>query len=356
MAEKYQGNSGYGQTVVNVTDNSKFDPLTKELELRNESSSWDTSVIQSAGADDIPTIDLAPYLHSKSDRELEMTAIELREACEEVGFFSIVGHKTNTTVTERIFSAAKEFYALPAPAKNALLMDRPDWKLKGAGYMPFKNRKLPTRDKANLNEAFLIKRDYRTGFDDNQWPQEIELPGFREAVEQYAIQIEKLALDLLPIYATALGVEKTFFDSAFISPSWRLRMTHYPPVELKSCDEYGIAPHVDTTFLTILTQDNPGLVIFSERRQRWLKAPRLDDAFIVNSGELLKQWTNDRFISVKHFANNNTSSIPRYSIPFFFNANRDFTMKCIPTCCGPDNPERYPPLSYGQSQAVAQGE
>ena len=334
----------------------KFDPLAKELELRAESSSWDTRVIHDAEADDIPVIDLAPYLRGRGDRELEQTAVELKQACEEVGFFSIVGHQVDRVITDQIFSASREFHALPASVKTALLMDRPDWKLKGVGYMPFKNRKLPTRDKANLNEAFLVKRDHRAGFDDNQWPLEDELPEFRQAVERYAIRIEQLALDLLPIYATALGVEKNWFDSAFIGPSWRLRMTRYPPVELKSGDEYGIAPHVDTTFLTILTQDSPGLVIFSERRQCWIRAPALDNAFIVNSGELLKQWTNDRFLSVKHFANNNTSSASRYSIPFFFNANRDFVMKCVPTCRGPDNPEKYPPVSYGRSQAVAQGE
>lgn len=336
--------------------NRKFDPLEKELALRSESSSWNTSSIHNSDSDDIPTIDLAPYLHSESNRELRNIAIELREACEDVGFYSIIGHQIDPQVTARIFSVTREFYALPASTKTTLLMDRPDWKLKGVGYMPFKNRKLPTRDKANLNEAFIIKSDHRTRSGDNQWPQEKELPGFRKAIEQYAIQIERLALKLLPVYATALGLEETWFDTAFSSPSWRLRMTHYPPVELKSRDEYGIAPHVDTTFFTILTQDSPGLVIYSERRQCWIKAPELEDAFIVNSGELLKQWTNDQFISVKHFANNNTSSVSRYSIPFFFNANRDFTMSCIPTCCGPDNPEKYPPISYGQSQAVAQGE
>jgi len=334
----------------------KFDPLAKERQLRAESSSWDTGVIHNADADDIPVIDLAPYLHSKGDRELEMTAIELDRACQEVGFFSIIGHQVEPAITDRIFSASRQFHALPSSAKTGLLMDRPDWKLKGVGYMPFKNRKLPTRDKANLNEAFLIKRDEHTVFDDNQWPPENELPGFRRAVEQYANRLEQLALALLPIYATALGMEKNWFASAFTSPTWRLRMTRYPPVELKSGDEYGIAPHVDTTFLTILTQDNPGLVIFSERRQCWIRAPVLDNAFIVNSGELLKQWTNDRFISVKHFANNNTSALSRYSIPFFFNANRDFIMRCVPTCCGADNPAKYPPVSYGQSQAVAQGE
>ena len=133
-------------------------------------------------------------------------------------------------------------------------------------------------------------------------------------------------------------------------------MTHYPPVAGKPEDEFGIAPHVDTTFCTILAQDSPGLTIYSERRQCWIKAPLLEDAFIINSGELLKIWTNHRFKSVKHFANNNTGDNSRYSIPFFLNANTDYAMTCIPSCCSEDNPPTYPSISYAQSQAVAQGE
>jgi isopenicillin N synthase-like dioxygenase len=82
----------------------------------------------------------------------------------------------------------------------------------------------------------------------------------------------------------------------------------------------------------------------------------IENAFIVNTGELLKQWSNDCFVSVKHFANNNTGDAARYSIPFFFNANPDYIMECLPTCCDADNPPKYPPISYLQSQGVVQGE
>ena len=132
-------------------------------------------------------------------------------------------------------------------------------------------------------------------------------------------------------------------------------MTHYPPLPCGAGDEFGIAPHVDTTFCTILAQDRPGLCIFSERRGEWIGAPLIEDAFIVNSGELLRQWTNDCFISVKHFANNNGTD-SRYSIPFFLNANSDYQMACVPSCCGPGNPAKYPTISYNQSQGVVQGE
>ncbi len=135
-----------------------------------------------------------------------------------------------------------------------------------------------------------------------------------------------------------------------------MRLTNYPSMPEKDADEYGIAPHVDTTFFTMLAQNSPGLVIYSEPRRCWIHAPVIDNAFIVNSGELLKHWTNDNFLSVKHFANNNAGDEPRYSIPFFFNANADYEMTCIPTCCSEANPSKYPPISYLQSQAVAQGE
>jgi isopenicillin N synthase-like dioxygenase len=57
--------------------------------------------------------------------------------------------------------------------------------------------------------------------------------------------------------------------------------THDPPVSQTPADEFGIAPHADTTFCTILAQDRPGLTIFSERRQKWTNAPLIENAFIA---------------------------------------------------------------------------
>jgi isopenicillin N synthase-like dioxygenase len=96
--------------------------------------------------------------------------------------------------------------------------------------------------------------------------------------------------------------------------------------------------------------------VYSEARECWISVPMIDGAIIVNSGELLKQWSNDEFLSAKHFANNARSEDSRYSIPFFFNANADYPMACIPSCCGPDRPAKYPTISYQQSQGVVQGE
>ncbi len=341
-----------------MKNSDTFDPQAKESQLRQESSLWDTNDIQDAIPGDIPVIDLSQYFEDPDDSRLDTIATQLRDACTEVGFCSIIGHQFPTQILDKAFIETRRFHALPTDSKNALLMDQPEWPLKGVGYLPVKNRKLPARDRGNLNESFVLKRDHQATFSDNLWPDEPQLPEFRANIEAYIGQIEKLSKRLLPIYARALHLDKDFFSPAFSQPLYRLRLTHYPSVKNQDRADYGIAPHVDTTFFTILAQNSPGLVIYSEPRQCWIHAPVIESAFIVNTGELLKQWTNDRFISVKHFANNNNGcgDGPRYSIPFFFNANADYRMTCLPTCCDENNPPKYPPMSYMESQGVVQGE
>ncbi len=339
--------------------NQPVAPDQIEARLRAESETWDTSNPEPAQPGDIPILDLEAYFSSGSETELNKLAGSLFQACTEVGFYGVVGHGLTSRLLKQTFSASKRFHGISLESKMALQMDRPEWPVSGVGYMPFLNRKLPTRKKGNANEAFIVKREHGprdVTLDKNQWPIESELPGFRSDVETYADAIENLARKLLPVYAKALDVELDYFDRAFTSPVYRLRMTKYPAIEKYQEDEFGIAPHVDTTFFTILAQDSVGLTIYNERRGCWIKAPVLEDTLIINTGELLKQWTNDKFISVKHFANNNTSGQPRYSIPVFINANADYKMECIPTCCSPENPSKYPALSYLEGQSVVQGE
>jgi isopenicillin N synthase-like dioxygenase len=344
-----------------VAVRSEFDPGAKERELRAESSSWETSVVVDAEPGDIPVVDISAYVESGSEADLATVAALVNDACETVGFFQLIGHTVQTDLIDSTFDAVRAFHDLPVDEKQQIAMDRADWPLGGVGYLGLRSRKLPSRDRGNLNEAFLIKGQEGIGVDDNQWLADDVLPGFRTTVETYASAVNELALRLLPIYATALGLDPSFFSDAFRDPTWRLRMTHYPPDQFGADDnpgagaEYGIAPHVDTTFFTLLLQDGPGLTIYSHPRDEWITAPVVEGAYVVNSGELLKHWTNDRYLSVRHFANND-AHVSRYSIPFFYNATASHPMECLPTCCSDDNPPKYPPISYGESQAVAQGE
>lgn len=339
-----------------MTSPDTFDPEAKERELVAEANAWDISNPAEPEPDDIPVVDVGPYFTTGSSADLDTAAAALRRACEQVGFYQLVGHQLPEQLIADTFEWAQTFHALDLAAKQKINLDNPDWPVPTVGYMPVGERRLPRRAKGNLNEAFLLKGDRDIDFDDNQWLPESDLPGFRAATERYARAVSDLAIRLLPVYAVALDLQPDFFEPAFRTPFWRLRFTHYPAAESKDDDEFGIAPHVDTTFFTLLLQDSPGLTIHSAKRGEWIKAPVVEGAFVVNSGELLKQWSNDRFLSTRHFANNPTPSESRYSIPFFFNATADYPMACLPSCHDEHNPPKYPTISYLESQAVVQGE
>ncbi len=331
-----------------------FDAAAKERALREESERWDTSKPEAARPGDVPVVDVGPWFSTGDTAALNRVGADLRRASETVGFHQLVGHGLPLELREEILGFAREFHALDDATKTPIRMDQPGHP-GGIGWLGYGNRKLPTRATANRNAAFIIKCDDRLGFDDNLWIDEARLPGFRAAVERYAAAIEALALRLLPVWAVSLDLEPDFFADAFVNPLWRLRLSHYPPGEPVGDGGYGIAPHVDTTFFTLLLPDGPGLTIHHRERDRWIRVPRIDDALVVNSGELLRQWSNDRVLSTRHFADN-VAPVDRYSVPFFFNANADHVMSCLPSCHGPDNPPRHPPVSYRQSQAAVQGE
>jgi isopenicillin N synthase-like dioxygenase len=78
----------------------------------------------------------------------------------------------------------------------------------------------------------------------------------------------------------------------------------------------------------------------------WVEAPPVDGTFIINIGDMMMRWSNDRFVSTPHRVINNARG-KRYSMPFFFGLNYDTIVTPLAECCGPDNPPRYPPTRSG---------
>jgi isopenicillin N synthase-like dioxygenase len=113
--------------------------------------------------------------------------------------------------------------------------------------------------------------------------------------------------------------------------------------------QWGLAPHTDSTFMTLLpANDVPGLWIRPEGYD-WIEPPALPESFLVNSGDILRRWTNDRFLSTAHRVMN-ASGTDRYAMPFFFGTRDDALIEALPTCVGPDNPPRHEPITSGDYQ------
>jgi isopenicillin N synthase-like dioxygenase len=171
------------------------------------------------------------------------------------------------------------------------------------------------------------------------------LPGFRDVIVDYCETMERLVQKMVCLYARALDLPAEYFDQPFKEPQYKLRMTHYPNQADASDDEFGIAPHTDTSFLTLLApNDVPGLSIRTPSG-KWIEAPAIPEAYVVNGGQLLQRWTNDYFLATPHRAVNRSGRV-RYALAFFCDSNIDWPVAAVPTRVGPDRPPRYPTTYY----------
>ena len=310
------------------------------------------AALRSTAPEAIPVLDLAPYL-SGSPGARAALGLELRHALEQVGFYFVVNHAIPQPLIDATFLAAQQFHAQPEAAKLALLINRHN-----VGYLPFKgstirHSQLNTDNRPDLNEAYFVKRDLPVSHPDvvsdkpfrsaNKWPD--ALPGFRQGVNAYCASMENLAKSLLPLYAEALELPSTWFDSLFSEPMYTVRLSHYPRQEGSNANEFGIAPHSDTSFMTLLPQNRiPGLSIRLPDGT-WVDAPALPGSILVNGGDMLRRWTNDRCLATPHRVVNRSGE-ERYAIPFFFDCNYDTVMDCLPTCCSDNMPPRYASMTY----------
>jgi len=305
-----------------------------------------------AGSDEIPIIDVSGVL-SGDPGALESCARQLRYAYEDVGFWFLKGHSVPQALIDKVFAEVARFHAQPLEEKLKLKINEHN-----IGYLAMRaattrHSDVSTGNLPNLNEAFFVKRDLPLDHPDviankrfrgaTQWP--AALPGFRETIVAYCDAMERLSLSILPIYAVALDLPADYFTPAFQEPQYQLRMSHYPHTPELQQNEYGLAPHADTSFMTLLAPNKiPGLSLRTASN-RWIDAPAVEGAFLVNSGQMLNQWSNGRFRATPHRVTN-TSGGDRYAIPFFFDCNIDYEMVCLPTCTGPGNPPKFAPTTY----------
>jgi isopenicillin N synthase-like dioxygenase len=312
------------------------------------------AMLQAAEADGFPVLDLAAYLGGAPGAR-DRLARELRQALETVGFLVVVNHGVPQTSIDDVFAQAARVHALPMAQKQALSMGAGSVGYLAAATYALKTSEINAGRKPDLNEAFFIDRDrspndpaVRAGKrfrEENKWPD--GLPGFRESAMAYYARLEAFAKSLLPVFAVALDLPGDWFAAAFVDAQCTLRLSHYPPTTYAD-NQFGIAPHTDSSFLTILPQSELEGLYVRPAGRGWLKAPRIPGSFVINSGDMCKRWTNDRFLSTEHLAINPSPDRHRYAVPFFFAPNIYWPIRCVPTCCDAGNPPRYPEVTYEQ--------
>ncbi len=300
----------------------------------------------------VAVVDLAPLADGEAGRR--KVADGLRGALESVGFLVVVNHGVPRELVARTFAEARRFHGQPMAAKRAVMMNAHNNGYMAMGRYNVRTSRASEADALpDMNESFFVKRERapddplaaagRRFAGPNVWPE--DLPGFRETVLEYTGAVDAMARRLLPALAVSLDLPPEAFDAAFAESQFSFRMSRYPPVARPEEGQYGIAPHTDSNFMTFLAQSGvPGLQI-RLGEDRWIDVPHVPDSFVVNAGDMMHRWTNERYKSTPHRAVTPVGRT-RYAIPYFLGPHLDTVIECLPTCRGPGNPPKYPPITY----------
>ncbi|MCP4877600.1 MAG: isopenicillin N synthase family oxygenase [Gammaproteobacteria bacterium] len=305
----------------------------------------DIEPARAARQGEIPVIDIS-CLFANDKNEMRSIADQTRSACERIGFFYIVNHGVSQKIVDDVYEESRRFFNQSESFKQRLLFDDNDRGYKGPGNIVIPGYPPDLKEVLDLGVDLPVDHpDVVSGkpfHGPNQWP---PLPGFREALMTYYREVSNVCHEMLRLFALALDLDEAFFqplhDNAHIT--WRI-MRYFPGDYAKG--QYGTAPHTDFGTITLLSQDDLGGLEVYSRDREWIRAPHIPESFIVNIGDLMACWTNDRFTSTAHRVLNQSGQ-NRYSIPMFYNPEFDTVAECLPTCYDESNPPRYEPIHYG---------
>lgn len=298
----------------------------------------------------LPVIDLSGFREGGGK---DAVAAAAARACEEVGFFYLIGHGVAPGLMAEGLTQTQRFFDQEEAEKLTLHISKSPLH---RGYFPvFEEATDPSLIKGDLKEGFDLARDLPPDDPDvlaglplhgpNVWPE--NLPGFRETLERCFAEMRRLAEELMGCFALGLSLDEDFFADKIDRPLAQLRLLHYPPQEATPLAEaVGCGTHTDYGCLTILNQDDNGGLIVRARKGEWIEVPPLPGAFVVNIGDQLARWTNGRFAATPHRVINR-SGRERYSMPFFFDPNFDALVECLPSCLAPGQSPRFAPVLAG---------
>lgn len=296
--------------------------------------------------DTVPVLDLAT-----TDRAALRRTID--EACREWGFFQVVHHGISPELIAGTHEQMRALFALPAEEKAAIRRTAENaW-----GW----NDQELTKNQRDWKQIFDVGPAIKVGplaGNRPQWP--AGLPRFRPVMEAFAQACERVARVLLATISENLGMPPDHLDAAFPAHHTSfLRLNYYPECADPAASDSGLFPrhghlgiqhHTDSGALTVLLQDDqPGLQVW--RDETWHLVEPRPDALVINIGDVVQVWSNDRYRAPLHrvLASDRAE---RYSAPYFFNPARETVYAPLPSTVGEGNPARYRSIRWEEFRAA----
>jgi isopenicillin N synthase-like dioxygenase len=317
----------------------------------------------------VPVLDVSAYVaggDAASDPECARVAAALDKACREVGFIQIVGHGVDLGALTGLPVALDEFFALPLETKKQYRRDPST----NRGYSPPKSESLSMSLGISANqmndyyEAFTIGTEVagfpgldlpEASYAHNNWPD--AAPGFKPRIEAYFAEAQRLARRLMVAFSDALTLPPGYFDTMIDHSIEVLKMNNFalPEGETESAGELqGMGAHTDFGILTILWADQvPGLQVL-DRDGVWHDVQPADGALLINLGDAMARWTNDRWMSTVHRVDppvRDGRIQRRRSAAFFFDGNHDAVLEALPGTLA-DGETGYEPITVAENIAM----
>jgi isopenicillin N synthase-like dioxygenase len=287
-------------------------------------------------------------------------------ACRQTGFLVVTNHGVDRAVIDNAWTATTEFFDLPIEDKMAVAMPYAGYPY---GYAPVQGERLAASlgddTPPDLKETFSMGPIDRPAFaptdpaeafvyEATPWPS--ALPELQPALEAYYDAMADLVVRIMALCAEALELPRAYFDSRIDRHTSALRLLNYPALlEPPVPGQLRAGAHTDYGTVTVLRADAaPGgleVLVPASTGEQWTAVPMPPDSFVVNLGDAMARWTNDRWRSTLHRVvappADVASTARRQSIAFFHNANWDAVIDCIPTCLGDGEAPRYEPVTAG---------
>lgn len=291
--------------------------------------------------------------------ERKRLAAEVDNICRTTGFLAISDHGVPQDVIDAAWNKAKAFFDQPAELKQKARAPFPGYPY---GYLgPGTEALAASRGVAtppDLKESFnggplsvppgLTDKDALSFcYAETIWPDGPD--GFREAWQAYYRAMEGLAARIMTLFAAALELPDDYFADKIDHPISALRALNYPEVERAPAPgQLRAGAHSDYGSLTILLPQPGSRGLQIERPDgSWLDVPPVPGAFVINIGDLMALWTNDRWVSTVHRVVNPTNpeeaKARRQSFAYFHQPNWFTEISCLV----PGETPRYEPVLSG---------
>ncbi|NDK26192.1 isopenicillin N synthase family oxygenase [Streptomyces sp. TR1341] len=290
-------------------------------------------IATTASYDQLPVIDLSAA--DRGPRSRDLLHAQLHSAAHDVGFFQLVGHGVTKAEADALITAMRAFFELPEADRLALdNVNSPHFR----GYTRTGDERTggarDWRDQLDIGAERPARvpgpgePPYWWLQGPNQWP--AALPELRTAALAWIERLSAVAQRLLHELLTAIGAPADFYDPIFGDRAHpHLKLVRYPGSAGDGADQ-GVGAHKDYGFLTLLLQDTVGGLQVQREDGRFHDVPPLENAFVVNLGELLEVATDGYLLATNHRVVSPAGATERFSIPFFYNPRLDGKVAPLP--------------------------